>query len=75
MIAAINGKALGGGCELALYSDIILCTEKAYFALPEINLGLMPGIGGTQRLAKIIGEKKALRYILTGEGFDGKKAS
>lgn len=54
--------------------DIIVASEKAYFALPEINLGLMPGLGGTQRLAKIVGEKKAMRHILTGEGISGPEA-
>lgn len=73
-IAAVNGKALGGGFELALLCDIILASEKSYFGLPEITLGLMPGIGGTQRFAKIVGEKKAMRHILTGEGFPGPEA-
>ncbi len=71
----MNGKALGGGFELALLSDIVIASENAYFALPEVNLGLMPGIGGTQRLAKLIGEKLAMRYILSGDGFDGTKAN
>ena len=70
VIAAVNGKALGGGFELALLCDIIISSEKSYFGFPEINLGLMPGLGGTQRFAKVVGEKKAMRHILTGEGFN-----
>ncbi len=75
VIAAVNGKTLGGGFELALLADIIVCTENAYFALPEVNLGLIPGMGGTQRLTKIIGPKLANRMIFTGEGFSGKRAA
>ncbi len=60
---------------MALLTDIIIASENAYFALPEVNLGLMPGIGGTQRLTRIIGEKMAMRYILSAEGFDAKKAN
>ena len=74
IIAGVNGKALGGGFQLALMCDIILASEKAFFGLPEINLGLMPGLGGTQKLAKIVGQKKAMRHILTGEGFDATEA-
>ena len=54
--------------------DIIICSEKAHFALPEINLGIMPGIGGTQRLAKIVGEKLTMRMVLTGDGITGERA-
>jgi enoyl-CoA hydratase/carnithine racemase len=74
IIAAVNGKALGGGFEIALMCDIILASDNSFFALPEINLGLMPGLGGTQRLARIVGEKKAMRHILTGEGFPASQA-
>lgn len=71
IIAAINGKALGGGFELALLCDTIVCSDNASFGLPEVNLGLIPGMGGTQRLTRIIGEKLAMRYILTGESMTG----
>ena len=70
----MNGKALGGGFELALLCDIILASEKSFFAFPEINLGVFPGLGGTQRFSKIVGEKKAMRHILTGEGFNAEEA-
>jgi enoyl-CoA hydratase len=66
VIAAVNGFALGGGCEMALSCDFILCTESAVFGLPEVSLGLIPGFGGTQRLAKIIGRNRAKEMIYTG---------
>jgi enoyl-CoA hydratase/carnithine racemase len=74
VIAAINGKALGGGFELALMCDIIVSSDKSYFGFPEINLGLMPGLGGTQRLTKIVGEKRAMMCILSGGGFTAEEA-
>ena len=66
VIAAVNGEELGGGFEVAFLCGIIVASEKAYFGLPEVNLGLMPGIGGTQKFTRIVGEKKAMRHILTG---------
>lgn len=75
VISAVNGKALGGGFELALISDLIVCSENAFFALPEITLGLIPGMGGTQRFTRIVGEKTAMRHILSGEGLTGAEAS
>ncbi|HJU28968.1 MAG TPA: enoyl-CoA hydratase-related protein [Candidatus Binataceae bacterium] len=74
-IAAVNGFALGGGLELALACDLIIASEKARFGQPEINLGLIPGFGGTQRLPHRIGQARARELIMTGEMFDAKMAS
>src|SRR5579862_1820429 len=74
VIAAVNGFALGGGLELALACDLIMASEKARFGQPEINLGLIPGFGGTQRLPHRIGHNKARELIMTGEMFDAKTA-
>src|SRR6266852_3560965 len=74
VIAAVNGFALGGGTELALACDLIIAADKARFGQPEINLGVIPGFGGTQRLARRIGHNKARELIMTGEMFDAKTA-
>lgn len=74
VIAMVNGFALGGGCEIALACDFIIAADTAELGLPEINRGLMPGWGGTQRLPRRIGVAKAKWMILSGETVDGKKA-
>ena len=74
VIAAVNGFALGGGTELALACDLIIASEKARFGQPEINLGLIPGFGGTQRLPHRIGQAKARELIMTGDMIDAKTA-
>lgn len=75
VIAAVNGIAFGGGCELALMADLIYCSVGARFAMPEVKLGLVPGAGGSQRLARAIGKARAMEMVLTGCEVTGRVAA
>jgi enoyl-CoA hydratase/carnithine racemase len=75
MVAAVSGWALGGGCELALACDLIVASDTARFGQPEINLGIIPGGGGSQRLARVLGKQRAMELVLTGRRVSAEQAA
>jgi len=74
VVAAVSGYALGGGCELALSADLVVASETATFSQPEVGLGILPGGGGTQRLARLLGRQRAMELVLTGRRLSAQEA-
>ena len=74
IISVVNGQAMGGGFEIALLTDLIVCSDKATFSLPELNLGIFPGLGGTQHLPRLVGSKVAMEKILLTRPIKGREA-
>jgi enoyl-CoA hydratase/carnithine racemase len=74
LVAAVSGFALGGGCELALACDMVVASDTARFGQPEVTLGIVPGGGGSQRIARVVGKQRAMEYVLTGRQFDADMA-